>query len=135
MHPVLRNVLAVIGGLVIGSIVNMGIITLSGTIIPPPAGADVTTTEGLKAALPLFEPKHFLMPWLAHALGTLTGAFVATKIGNPSRIWLGLVIGVFFLMGGISMVFMVPSPTWFTITDLALAYLPMGYLGSKLAGA
>ena len=135
MHPILRNILAILAGLVIGSFVNMGIIMLSGSIIPPPEGADVTTTEGLKAALPLFEPKHFIMPWLAHALGTLAGAFVATKIGIPRKIWLGLAVGIFFLTGGIYMVASVPSPVWFSITDLALAYLPMGWLGSKLAGA
>ncbi len=40
------------------------------------AGADVTTTEGLRAALPLFEPKHFIMPFLAQALGTFTAAYI-----------------------------------------------------------
>lgn len=29
--------------------------------------------------------------------------------------------------------FMLPSPTWFTILDLAGAYIPMAYLGGKLA--
>ncbi len=135
MNPVLRNILAIILGIVIGSIINMGIINLGQSVIPPPEGTDTTTPEGLKAAIALFEPKHFLMPWLAHAIGTLAGAFIATKTGNPKKIWLGMVIGAFFLIGGISMVIMVPSPTWFTITDLGLAYLPMGWLGSKLAGA
>jgi len=27
---------------------------------------------------------------------------------------------------------MLPSPVWFTILDLAAAYLPMGYLAGKL---
>src|SRR5690606_40560173 len=60
-------------------IVNMSIIMISGSIIPPPEGADTTTTEGLKAAMHLFEPKHFLLPFLAHALGTLVGAFVTDR--------------------------------------------------------
>ena len=42
-------------------------------------------------------------------------------------------IGVWFLLGGIVNVFMLPSPTWFTILDLAGAYIPMGYLAGKLA--
>jgi hypothetical protein len=46
MNLIIRNILAVICGIVIGSIVNMGIITISGSIIPPPNGADVTTLEG-----------------------------------------------------------------------------------------
>jgi hypothetical protein len=38
----------------------MSIIMISGSIIPPPAGADITTTEGLTASMHLFEPRHFI---------------------------------------------------------------------------
>ncbi len=61
---------------ILGSAVNMGIIMMSGSIISPPDGADVTTTEGLKASMHLFQPKHFIFPFLAHALGTFAGAFL-----------------------------------------------------------
>ncbi len=78
MPNLLRNALAVLVGLAVGSAVNMGLVMLAPSLIPLPAGADVTTAEGLRAAMPLFEPRHFIMPFLAHALGTLTGAFAAT---------------------------------------------------------
>lgn len=133
MHPILRNILAVIAGIVTGSIVNMGLIQVSGSIIPPPDGADVTTTEGLKAAMHLFEPKHFIFPFLAHALGTFAGAFVAAIVAATHKLRLALAVGVFFLAGGIASVFMLPSPTWYTIVDLTAAYLPMAWLAGKLA--
>jgi hypothetical protein len=74
MGKIFRVLLAITLGLVIGSAVNMGLIMVSGKIIPPPADADVTTMEGLRASLHLFEPKHFVFPFLAHAFGTLVGA-------------------------------------------------------------
>lgn len=132
MNPILRNVLAVLAGLIVGGAVNMGIITLSGSIIPTPNGADVTTMEGLKATMHLFEPKHFLMPFLAHALGTLVGALIAALIAASHKLRLALVIGVVFLAGGIQMVMALPSPLWFSITDIVGAYIPMAYLGAKL---
>jgi hypothetical protein len=82
---ILRNILAIISGWFLGSIVNMGIIMISGSIIPPPEGADVTTMEGLLEAMNMFEPKHFIMPFLAHALGTLFGAFMASKIAATRK--------------------------------------------------
>lgn len=82
-------------GLILGSIVNMTI-TISGKVIPPPQ-MDITTMEGLKASMHLFEPKHFLFPFLAHALGTLVGAFIAAKLAANNHIKIGLLIGVFFL--------------------------------------
>lgn len=130
---IIKNILAVIAGIIIGSLVNMGIISISGSIIPPPAGADVTTTEGLKASMHLFEPKHFIFPFLAHALGTFAGAYVAARIAASHKMKFALGIGVFFLAGGIASVFMLPSPTWYTVVDLLGAYIPMAYVAGKIA--
>ena len=80
MHKFIRPVLAVVLGFVIGSAVNMAFIMLSARVIPPPTGADVATMEGLKASLHLFEPKHFVFPFLAHAVGTMVDAFAATLV-------------------------------------------------------
>ena len=133
MNPLIKNIMAIMAGIIIGSIVNLGIITISGSIIPPPNGADVTTQEGLKASMHLFEPKHFVLPFLAHALGTFAGAFVAAIIAASYKMKLTMVIGVFFLAGGIASVFMLPSPTWFTVLDLVGAYIPTAYFAGKLA--
>ncbi len=132
MNPIVKNVLAVIAGLVFGSIVNMGIIMISSSIIPPPEGADISTMEGLKATMHLFEPKHFIFPFLAHSLGTLVGAIVAAIIAATHKMKFALVIGGFFLIGGTINVFMLPSPLWYTLVDLIAAYIPMGYLAGRL---
>lgn len=132
MNPILKNILAIIAGIIIGSVVNMGIIMISGSIIPPPNGADVTTSEGLKASMHLFQPKHFVLPFLAHSLGTFSGALIAAIIAANHKMKFALGIGVFFLTGGIASVFMLPSPTWFTVLDLLGAYLPLAYFAGKL---
>jgi len=133
MNPIVRNILACLAGIILGNLVNGGLIHISATIIPPPNGADTTTVEGLKATMHLFEPKHFLMPFLAHALGTLTGATLTAFLGATHKKKLAYGIGAFFLLGGTAAVFMLPSPIWFTILDLALAYIPMAYLATKIA--
>ena len=112
----------------------MGIITLSSSIIPPPEGVDPSNMESLKSSMHLFEPKHFIVPFLAHALGTLAGAFITALIAVNHKMKLALVIGLFFLLGGISTVFMLPSPTWFIVLDLVVAYIPMAWIGGRLAG-
>lgn len=132
MNPIIRNILAVITGLVAGSLVNMGIIMISGSIIPPPEGVDNTTMEGLKAGLHLFQPKHFLFPFLAHALGTFVGALLTAIIAVTRKKLFAFVIGVFFLAGGVANILMLPSPLWFTLTDLLCAYLPMAFVAGKL---
>jgi hypothetical protein len=130
---ILRYVLAVVLGLIVGCALNMGLILISGKVIPPPPGADVTTVEGLKEALPLFEPRHFLFPFLAHSLGTLVGAFVAGLLAPGKSAIPASVIGFVFLLGGIANVAMLPSPLWFSAVDLLLAYLPAAWVGQRLA--
>lgn len=129
MNPIIRNILAVLAGLIAGSIINMSLIMLSGSIIAIPDGVDNSTTEGLKASMHLFEPRHYIMPFLAHALGTLVGATVASAIAIKNKLPVALIIGAFFLVGGVMMVFQLPSPMWFNALDLIIAYLPMAYLG------
>ena len=134
MNPKIRNVLAVIVGFMAGSAVNMGLVMASPHIIPPPAGVDVNDIESIKASIHLYEFKHFIVPFLAHALGTVVGAYVAVIISASYKLIVGLVIGVLFLLGGISVAFMLPSPTWFVVVDIVGAYMPMAWIGTKLTG-
>jgi hypothetical protein len=132
MPRLLRNVLAVIVGIAIGAGVNTALITISPLIIPPPVGVDVNSAESLAKAMHLFEPRHFVMPFLAHALGTLAGALVAYLIAATHRVPIAYVIGAVFLSGGVAASFMIPAPRWFIALDLLLAYLPMAWLAIQI---
>lgn len=128
MNALLRNILAVIIGIIVGGLVNMGLIIVSGDVIPLPEGIDQTSYESLAASMHLMQPKHFIFPFLAHALGTLVGAFVAVKIGVSSHMRLALIVGLFFLLGGLTNVKLIPAPVWFCIVDILFAYIPMAWL-------
>lgn len=132
MPNLLRNVLALLAGIAIGGVVNMALITLSPSLIPPPAGVDVTNAESLSKAMHLFEPRHFVMPFLAHAVGTLAGALAAYLIAATYKAQIAYVIGALYLCGGVAASFLIPAPTWFIALDLLAAYLPMAWLGIQI---
>ena len=131
MPRLLRNVLAIVGGIVAGAVVNGALITLSASLIPAPPGVDVTNTESLAKGMHLFEPRHFAMPFLAHALGTFFGGLAAYLMASSHKPRIAYVIGVVFLCGGVAASFMIPAPGWFMALDLALAYLPMAWLAIR----
>jgi hypothetical protein len=133
MPHFLRSLLAAVAGLALGAATNMGLILLGAGLVPPPDGVDPTSAESIRANLHLFEPKHFLFPFLAHAAGTFDGAFVAAVLARPRGGWPPLAVGCLFLSGGIAMAVTIPAPAWFIVTDLVLAYVPMAILGSRLA--
>ncbi|MCA1608569.1 MAG: hypothetical protein LC730_03795 [Acidobacteria bacterium] len=89
MKTIIINIAAVVVGLLIGGMVNMGIIMAGSAIVPLPAGVDPNDMESLRAAMPLFEAKDFAIPFLAHALGALVGALVAALIAASHRMKIG----------------------------------------------
>lgn len=133
MNPIIRNILAVLAGVAVGTIVNMGFIQLGGSMMPPPEGIDPSDMDSLKANMHLLEPKHFLFPFLAHALGTLTGAYTAVRFAASHHKYFGIGIGVWFSLGGMAAIFLIGGPLWFSVVDLLFAYIPMGLLGWYLA--
>ena len=134
MHPILRNILAVIAGYLAGMVVNMGILELGPLVIANPEGFDNSTMETLAATIHVLKPINYIPVFLSHGLGALVGAFIAAKIAANRKMIFALVIGVLFLLGGITAIFILPSPTWYTIVDLVGAYIPMAWIGWKLAG-
>lgn len=132
MNPIVKNILAVIGGWLVGSIVNMGLI-YTGHDIMPIEGVDVNDMDALAAALPTLDYKYFIFPFLAHALGTLVGAAVAAKIAANRKMIFSMLIGVIFFVGGIMAMQMLPAPDWFNALDLIVAYFPMAWIGGRLA--
>ncbi|MBV6404339.1 MAG: hypothetical protein IT228_08070 [Flavobacteriales bacterium] len=134
MHPLLRNSLAVVAGILLGSLVNMGLILLGGTLLPPPPGVDVNDVASINAHIDEYSVAQMMVPFLAHAIGTLIGAFTTARIAASWKLTLALTIGVFFLLGGVMAARMIPDgPLWFTALDLGVAYLPMAWLGHRLA--
>lgn len=129
-----RSVLAVILGLLAGSVINMAIVKFGHSIMPIP-GLDPNNMDSLVKIMPTLGLKYFIFPFLAHALGTLSGALIAYLISAQYKKISAMIIGFGFLLGGIAASFMIPAPKEFIIVDLVLAYLPMAWLGAKIGNA
>lgn len=132
---ILRVILALVAGVVIGGIVNMALVMLGSAIVAAPAGVDFTDAESVAASAHLFQPQHFVFPFLAHAIGTLAGATVAYVMAGSYRSAAAWAVGAVFFAGGIAAARMIPAPTWFVVADLVLAYFPMAFVATKLGAA
>lgn len=121
----IRTVAAILLGLLVGSVMNMGLITIGAVIVPAPPGVDSSDLESIAASIHLFEIKHFVPPFVAHALGTFIGAVVATLIDYRRGRRVALSVGACFFAGGIAASFMIPAPAAYIAIDLVVAYFPM----------
>lgn len=126
----LRIILGLFLGLFVGAMVNASFIELGMKIFPYPKGFEFNTPEGMEAfySLPL---KYYIFPFLAHAIGTLSGCLIALLFVRTYANWVVYTIGSLFLVGGIITVYMINAPLWFDILDLSMAYIPMAWLATK----
>ncbi len=132
MNPILKNIIAVIIGWLGGSFINMVLIKIGHMLIPI-EGIDPNDMDALVAIMPSLGAKYFIFPFVGHAMGTLSGAIIAGLIAANNKMKFSLAIGGLFLLGGIMVNFMLPGPTWFAVLDIAIAYLPMAWIGGKIA--
>ena len=126
MKQTLKNIAIVILGIIVGMILNIGLIILGGTIFPPSENFEPMNAMN-------WDFKYFIFPFLAHSIGTLSGALIVSKLSKKSSIILPLIVGLYFLLGGIYMITILPAPMWFVLLDVILGYIPMALLGWKLA--
>lgn len=126
----LRIILGLLLGLFVGAMVNGSFIELGMKIFPYPNGVNLNTPEGMEAfyRLPF---KYYIFPFIAHAMGTLSGCLIALLLVRTYATWVVYTIGSLFFVGGIMAVYMINAPLWFDILDLSVAYFPMAWLATK----
>jgi hypothetical protein len=129
MNPMLRNVLAVLVVAAACIFLNGMLLGLMMKAIPPPDGFDPNEIPTYS----LLQARHLTSPFVAHALPSFIGGLLAAMLAASNNMAMALVVGGLHMLGGIAAAFMIPAPAWFIALDLGVAYLPMAWLGGKLA--
>lgn len=132
----LRKFIAVVIGIVAGSMFNMAVVTASHAVFPLPAGVDPNNFEAFKAHVEAhgLPAGALIMVLIAHAGGSFVSGFVCGLIAG--RPWQAAAIGLGLLWtcGGAAMLCMLPAPAWFAVADIVL-YIPAAVLGVGMGGA
>ena len=132
MNVAVRNSMAFIAGFVALAVAKYVATSLGNAVIPPPAGVNLSTMEGFKAAIPLYETRHWIPAFFEHAVGSMVGGAVAALLAASHRMKLALGIGALHMVGGLVGALMLPVPLWVVVLDLVVMYLPMAWIGGKL---
>jgi hypothetical protein len=128
MPALVRHVLAVLAGAVVCVGLNGLFLGVMMNAIGTPDGFDANTPSTYH----LLEARHYLSPFVAHAVPSLIGGAIAALLAATRKMTCALVVGVLHLLGGIAAAFIIPAPAWFTALDLIVAYLPMAWIGGRL---
>ena len=130
-----RKILAVVVGIVAGSIVNMAIVTLSNNLYPYPETVDPNDFDAVRAHIEAngMAMGAMLLILAAHSIGSLASGLVCGLIAKRPWYAAAIGLGLLWTAGGIAMLMILPAPLWFQITDVVL-YVPAAILGVMIGG-
>jgi hypothetical protein len=128
---VIRNILAVVVGLFVGSCVNMALIMLNTSVLYPMApGTDMNDPAAMNAYVATLPAAAFLVVMAAHLGQSFVGGWVAARLGASRPMLLAMIVGGFSLLGGILSMMSIKGPTWFYV-ELPL-YLVVAWAAGRL---
>ncbi len=127
----IRRILAVPGGLIVGIICITVVEKIGHMLYPRPGAANANDMEAMKeyvASAP-FMALFFVI--LAYALAAFVSGYTASKIADNGKHTSAVVCGIIFLMITIYMMMSLPTPAWFWI--LGIAVWGLTWVGSSAA--
>lgn len=126
----LRNIGAVVAGIIVGMIFNLAGIELNTVFFPAQEGVDLTDMKQLQTHMDKLPATAFLVVMVAHLGQSFFGGWVAARIAASHVMTMAMIIGVFSLVGGIVMMVWIKGPTWMYL-ELPL-YLVVAWLAGRM---
>ena len=128
----LRIVIGIIVGFIVGSLIFMGFQFLNGMIFPLPDGLSYSDQAGMKKYISELPLTGFVLVLLGYAAGSLGAGFLARKISRHASIVAPIILGALFSLGWVMNTSMLPHPTLIIVFGY-LMFLPFTFLGHRLA--
>ena len=132
MPPLLKSVLAVLGGVLVGFIVIFVVQNISSAMYSLPDGVTMDDRESLARAMAALPIGAFLLVLLSYALGSFVGSWVAARNAPSSPLAHALAVGVVLTFVGLMNLTAFRHPTWFVVLNVP-EFVLFAWLGG-LAG-
>lgn len=126
----IKNVLYVLSGVIIGGAVIYLVESIGHKIYPLPENFDWTDTKAIENHIATLPIGAFVIVLLAYILGSFAGGFM-TALYKNSGLPNVMAVGILLLFLGMLNLLMIQHPTWFLAVSL-LVYVPSAYLGGRL---
>lgn len=127
----LRIILGVIAGIIVGSVCVWGVETLNHILHPYPAGMKANDMEAFKSYIENLPFSGKFLVIVGYALGALVSGFISTKIARNGKHTAAIICGLIFLSFTIYNMVVLPTPIWFWVLGILVWGLVL--VGYKLA--
>ncbi len=121
----LRNIGAVLAGLLVGACANMALVMANMMAFPPPGALDMADPVAFAAYVAGLPARAFVVPVLAHLTQAALGGWLAARLAGSRPRELAMVVGVLTVMGSVQNMATIGGPAWMWAElplELALAW-------------
>jgi MFS family permease len=118
----MKQVLAVLAGLVVGVLVIFLAQAIEMAIFPPPANFDPNDPEQVKQLMQNASTLSLVLVLVGYFLGAFIGGLVATNIIKGTTWMPALLVGTVLTVLGLINLLAIPHPLWFTIFGLVIYF-------------
>jgi hypothetical protein len=126
-----RNILAVVAGVITGSICIWLIETLNHILYPFPKGIKPNDIESFKSYVENLPFLGKFMVIIGYVVGAVVSGFVSTKIAKNGKLTSAAICGIIFMSFTIYNMTVLPTPVWFWV--LGIVVWGLVFVGGKLA--
>jgi len=113
MLRVLRNFAALLVGMLVGSLLNMGVVMVNLSLLfPVPEGFDFNDVQQMAAYTQTLPALAFVVTIVAHSLQAFVGGWVAARLGASRPLVLAGAIGAITVAASIYNLAWLPAPDW-----------------------
>jgi hypothetical protein len=134
MSSSLKNIIVVIGAMIMGGVLIYGIESLNHLVFPPPADLNTSDMEALKAYMQQAPAGSLAILLLAHASGAFISGWIISRFAASNIRMLVLITGMIWMITGVINLIVIPHPLWFSVAD-ACIYLPMTIIGARMSSS
>lgn len=126
----IRNVCAVLAGLIVGMVFNLVVVGVDFILYPMPEGVDFQDTEGVAAYIKSLPLLALLIVLVAHLGQAFFGGWVAAILSRNNPMMVAMIVGGLSLIAGLINMLELSLPAWMWI-EMPL-YLVVAWIAAKL---
>ena len=126
---IIRNLIALVVGLIAAIAVTYILQIIVGMLFPPPAGLDFNNPEAIKQYVSNLPSIAILLVLIGYMIAYFIGGFIVARISGGNSA-LPFILGAVGTLFWILNIWMIPHPLWATLAGF-ICFIPPALLGSR----
>ncbi|MAU75752.1 MAG: hypothetical protein CL831_02635 [Crocinitomicaceae bacterium] len=127
-----RDLISTLLGLIFGGLAGFGIERYGHHLFTEYKDVpNITEPQAFATFIETLPTGAFLLLLLAHSIGTMTSAYLASLFSGHAKPMPAIAVGILMIAGSIRNSILIPHPGWYQLSDVLIC-IPAAFLGHQI---